>query len=63
MGAVCPLAGATTVGWSPSVFSCGSMVAAALVLRLRGGAIDTRAAIAQATVPVLALVASVIALA
>ncbi|CAN5521683.1 hypothetical protein BH23ACT6_BH23ACT6_05070 [soil metagenome] len=49
------LAGKGTVGWTLYLYSCGSMVAAA-VLRLRGGSAFTRPAVIQASMPVLTLI-------
>ncbi|MEP6464388.1 MAG: hypothetical protein ABJC62_13455 [Frankiaceae bacterium] len=58
---VCVLAGRGTVGWSLLVFSCGSMVAAAVALRVGGGGSYTRAALTQATLPTMSLIAALIA--
>jgi len=63
LGPVFLLTGYTTAGWTLYLFSCGSMVAAAVVLRVGGGARYTRAALAQASVPSLALLTSIPALA
>jgi len=63
LGPVLLLNGYSTAGWTLYLFSCGSMVAAALVLRIGGGSRYSRAAFAQAAVPVLALLTSVPALA
>ena len=55
VGPIYLLAGYGTVGWTLYLYSCGSMVAAATVLRLRGGSTFTRPAVIQACMPVLAL--------
>ncbi|MGB7449229.1 MAG: DUF1304 domain-containing protein [Ornithinimicrobium sp.] len=63
LGPVLLLSGYSTAGWTLYLFSCASMVAAAAVLRIGGGRVYARAALAQAVVPGLALLASVPALA
>lgn len=55
LGPVLVLSGQATVGWTLVVFACGSMVAAAIVLRLGGGARFGRAAAIQGMLPLLAL--------
>ena len=47
-------------GWTLVLAACGSMLAAAVVLRT-GGASYTRPAVTQGTIPLLAVVATVIA--
>ncbi len=54
-GVWCVARGAPVVGWTLIAVACGSMVAAALVLRTGGGRY-TRAALTQGTLPALALV-------
>ena len=59
-GSVLVLAGPCRVGWTLIVGACASMAAAAVVLRLSGGAFYTRAAAVQATFPTIALLASLV---
>jgi putative membrane protein len=59
-GSACVVGGACRVGWTLLVTACASMVAAAAVLRLGGGAFYTRAAIVQATFPTIALLAAIV---
>jgi putative membrane protein len=63
LGALFLLIGYSVAGWSLYLFSCTSMVIAALVLRMGGGPAYSRAALAQAAVPGLALLTAVPALA
>ncbi len=58
-GAVCLVAGPTTVGWSLVVFTCACMLGAAVVLRTTGSRY-TRAAVTQGTLPALALIAALV---
>lgn len=59
-GVVCVAAGGVPVGWTLLVTACASMTGAAAVLRVSGGAFFTRAALLQATLPTIALVAALI---
>lgn len=60
IGIVLVIADHEDVGWTLVVFSCGSMVTASLVL-VSSGAKYARAAATQGTVPVLTVIASLIA--
>lgn len=62
VGPVLVWAGTSTVGGTLVTFACGSMVAAAVVLRVGGGRGFTRAAAIQAIFPTLALLLSAFSL-
>lgn len=57
LGVILVFTGPTSVGWTLIIFCCGSMVAAALVL-VSTGRHYLRAALTQATMPALALLAA-----
>lgn len=60
VGIVLVMADQRPAGWALVLASCGSMLAASVVLRTSGAAY-TQAALTQGTVPLLAVVATVIA--
>ena len=60
VGVACLAAGVSQVGWALIIFGCASMLAASIVL-LSTGPQYRRAAAAQGTLPLLALVAALIA--
>jgi putative membrane protein len=59
-GIVCIAGGGDTVGWTLIITACGSMLAAALVL-VSTGMKYARAAATQGTIPLLAVIASIVA--
>jgi putative membrane protein len=61
VGIVLKLSDHDDVGWTLVIYSCGSMVAASLVL-VTTGLSYARAAATQGTIPALAVIASLIAL-
>ncbi|MGB9012166.1 MAG: DUF1304 domain-containing protein [Aeromicrobium sp.] len=60
VGIVLVIADQNAAGWALVLASCGSMLAASVVLR-SGGAVYTQAALTQGAVPLLAVVAAAIA--